>query len=203
MTHRTLIAILRGLTPAEALDVGAALVEAGITIIEVPLNSPDPVESIEQMAQAFGDRAVIGAGTVLTPAQVGAVADVGGRLIVSPNVDADVIGETVRRGLQSWPGALTPSECFAALKAGATGLKVFPAFQMGVEGLKAVRAVLPPDAPMYMVGGVGPADFGTWRAAGADGFGIGSALYKPGRSAEEIGRIAADMVAAYDAAFAA
>ncbi len=200
MTHRSLIAILRGLTPDEALDIGAALVEAGITIIEVPLNSPRPVESIHRMAGAFGDRATIGAGTVLTPEQVGQVAEAGGRLIVSPNVDAEVIGETVRRDLESWPGVLTPSECFAALKAGATGLKVFPAFQMGVEGLKAVRAVLPPETRMAMVGGVGPDDFAAWRAAGADGFGIGSALYRPGRSAAEVGRIAADMVAAYDAA---
>lgn len=202
MTHRSLIAILRGLTPDEALDIGAALIEAGVTIIEVPLNSPDPLESIRRMADAYGDRALIGAGTVLTPAQVGAVAEAGGRLIVSPNVNRAVIAETVAQGLQSWPGALTPSECFAALKAGATGLKIFPAFQMGVEGLKAVRAVLPTDAQMYMVGGVGAADFALWRAAGADGFGIGSALYKPGRSAAALAPLAAQMVAAYDAAFA-
>jgi 2-dehydro-3-deoxyphosphogalactonate aldolase len=201
MTHRSLIAILRGLAPDEAVDVGAALVDAGITIIEVPLNSPDPLLSIEAMATAFGARAMIGAGTVLTAEDAKAVAGAGGRLIVSPNVDAEVIGATIDLGLESWPGALTPSECFAALKAGATGLKVFPAFQMGIEGLKAVRAVLPADAQMYMVGGVGPSDFASWRAAGADGFGIGSALYKPGRSAADIGKIAADMAGAYDAAF--
>jgi len=201
MTHRSLIAILRGLTPDEAVDVGAALVEAGITIIEVPLNSPNPLRSIEAMAKEFGDRAMIGAGTVLTAEDARAVAGAGGRLIVSPNVDPEVIRATVDLGLESWPGALTPSECFAALKAGATGLKVFPAFQMGIEGLKAVRAVLPPKTQMYMVGGVGPSDFAEWRAAGADGFGIGSALYKPGRSAVEVGEIAADMVAAYDTAF--
>jgi len=195
MTHRSLIAILRGLTPDEAVDVGAALVEAGITIIEVPLNSPNPLRSIEAMAKEFGDRAMIGAGTVLTPEDARAVAGAGGR------VDAEVIRATVDLGLESWPGALTPSECFAALKAGATGLKVFPAFQMGIEGLKAVRAVLPPKTQMYMVGGVGPSDFAEWRAAGADGFGIGSALYKPGRSAAEVGTIATDMVAAYDTAF--
>lgn len=201
MTHRSLIAILRGLTPAEAVDVGAALVEAGITIIEVPLNSPNPLRSIEAMAKEFGDRAMIGAGTVLTAQDARAVAGAGGRLIVSPNVDAEVIRATVDLGLESWPGALTPSECFAALKAGATGLKVFPAFQMGIEGVKAVRAVLPPKTQMYMVGGVGSSDFAEWRAAGADGFGIGSALYKPGRSAAEVGTIATDMVAAYDTAF--
>jgi len=203
MTHRSLIAILRGLSPAEALDVGTALVEAGITIIEVPLNSPEPLKSIRILGDAFGDRAIIGAGTVLTSAQARDVRSAGGRLIVSPNADAEVIAETVRLGMQSWPGVLTPGECFAALKAGATGVKVFPAFQMGTEGLKAVRAVLPAGTRMYMVGGVGPEDFATWRAAGADGFGIGSALYKPGRSAAEVGRIAGEMVAAYDTAFAA
>jgi len=203
MTHRSLIAILRGLAPSEALDVGGALVEAGITIIEVPLNSPEPLKSIRILGDAFGDRAIIGAGTVLTSAQARDVRSAGGRLIVSPNADAEVIAETVRLGMQSWPGVLTPGECFAALKAGATGVKVFPAFQMGTEGLKAVRAVLPAGTRMYMVGGVGPEDFATWRAAGADGFGIGSALYKPGRSAAEVGRIAGEMVAAYDTAFAA
>ena len=203
MTHRSLIAILRGLSPAEALDVGTALVEAGITIIEVPLNSPEPLKSIRILGDAFGDRAIIGAGTVLTSAQARDVRSAGGRLIVSPNADAEVIAETVRLGMQSWPGVLTPGECFAALKAGATGVKVFPAFQMGTEGLKAVRAVLPAGTRMYMVGGVGPEDFATWRAAGADGFGIGSALYKPGRSAAGVGRIAGEMVAAYDTAFAA
>ena len=202
MTHRSLIAILRGLTPDEAPEMAAALIEAGITVIEVPLNSPDPLDSIGRMATRYGQQALIGAGTVLSAADVRAVAEVGGKLIVSPNADPEVIGETVRLGLQSWPGVLTPTECFAALKAGATGLKVFPGFQMGLEGLKAVRAVLPAATQVYMVGGVGPEAFAEWRAAGADGFGIGSALFKPGRSVEEVGRIARDMVAAYDAAFA-
>ncbi len=201
MMHRSLIAILRGLEPDEALDIGAALIEAGITIIEVPLNSPQPLESIGKMAEAFFDRAKIGAGTVLSAADARAVADVGGKLIVSPNTDPEVIEETVRLGLESWPGVLTPTECFAALKAGATGLKVFPGFQMGIEGLKAVRAVLPKETKVYMVGGVGPEAFAEWRVAGADGFGIGSALYKPERSASDIGKIATDMVAAYDEAF--
>lgn len=202
MTHRSLIAILRGLTPDEAPGIGAALIEAGITVIEVPLNSPEPLNSIGQLAKTYGSEAMIGAGTVLSAADVRAVAGVGGKLIVSPNAEAEVITETIRLGLESWPGVLTPTECFAALKAGATGLKIFPGFQMGLEGLKAVRAVLPKDTKVYMVGGVGPADFAEWRAAGADGFGIGSALYKPGRTAKEIGEIAADMVAAYDEAFA-
>lgn len=199
---RNLIAILRGITPDEAVPVCAALIDAGISTIEVPLNSPDPIESIGKMAQAFGQDALIGAGTVLTPQSVADVAGVGGQLIVSPNCDLEVITATLDAGLQSWPGVLTPTECFAALKAGATGLKVFPGFAMGIEGLKAIRAVLPAQTQVYMVGGVGPDGFADWKAAGANGFGIGSALYKPGRSAEDIAPIARDMVAAYDAAFA-
>ncbi len=202
MKQRNLIAILRGVTPDEAPSIGAALVDAGINVIEVPLNSPDPLASISSLAGQFGTQATIGAGTVLSAADVRAVAEAGGKLIVSPNADPDVVSETCRLGLESWPGVLTPTECFAALKAGATGLKVFPGFQMGLEGLKAVRAVLPTETRVYMVGGVGPDDFGAWRQAGADGFGIGSALYKPGRSALDVGEIAKEMVSAYDAAFA-
>ncbi|MEM9583337.1 MAG: 2-dehydro-3-deoxy-6-phosphogalactonate aldolase [Pseudomonadota bacterium] len=199
---RNLIAILRGIKPNEAVPVCETLIEAGITTIEVPLNSPDPLASIGAMVEAFGDHAMIGAGTVLTPEDVAAVAQVGGRLIVSPNADPDVIRATKMADMESWPGVLTPTECFAALKAGATGLKVFPGFAMGIDGLKAIRAVLPKQTQVYMVGGVGPDGFAEWKAAGANGFGIGSALYAPGRTATEIGQIARNMVSAYDAAWA-
>lgn len=196
---RGIIAILRGVTPEAVEGIGAALIDAGIDRIEVPLNSPDPVDSIARLAHAFGSVAQIGAGTVLTVEEVAAVADVGGRMIVSPNTDSAVIRATRAAGLDSFPGVFTPSECFAALAAGATGLKVFPASMMGTEGLKAIRAVLPPGTDVYAVGGVGAADFADWRQAGAAGFGIGSALYKPGDDAAAVAARARAIVAAWDA----
>ena len=195
-----LIAILRGITPAEAPGIAAALIDCGITTIEVPLNSPDPIDSIAAMLRDFGDQALIGAGTVLRTDQVDQVADVGGRLIVSPNCNPTVITRTKQRGMQSWPGVFTPTEAFAALDAGADGLKLFPGAMAGPAGLAALRAVLPEDTPVYAVGGAGPDNFGNWIAASADGFGIGSALYAPGLSVQDVRERAKRIIAAYEAA---
>lgn len=198
--NRNIIAILRGITPAEAPVITEVLVSAGITMIEVPLNSPDPLVSIAAMASRFGERAVIGAGTVLTKTQVEDVADAGGRLIVSPDCNPDVIQASKALDLLSYPGVMTPSECFTALRHGADGLKFFPATVIGPKGLAAYRAVLPAETRCYAVGGAGPENFAQWRTAGADGFGIGTALYKPGFTAAEVQERAEAIVRAYDEA---
>ena len=199
---RALIAILRGIRPDEAVAVADALLAAEITTVEVPLNSPDPLRTIEVLARRFPGEARFGAGTVLTAAEVDAVARAGGSLIVSPNFDPAVVSATKAAGLESIPGVLTPSECFHALHCGADALKLFPAAAMGTAGLKALRAVLPPRTRVYPVGGIGPDDFVHWIAAGADGFGIGGALYRPGVPAAAIAAAARTIVDAYDRAIA-
>lgn len=193
-----LVAILRGVRPDEVEDIGEALVQAGFTLIEVPLNSPDPLDSIARLAARLAGRAVVGAGTVLRASQVTAVADAGGRLIVSPNSDPLVIGASVAAGLVSLPGYLTPSEAFTALAAGATGLKLFPAEAASPAVLKAQRAVLPRDAPIFVVGGITARTLAPWREAGADGFGLGSALYRPGDTAQTVLRAATQFVSALE-----
>lgn len=197
---RPLIAILRGITTAEALAVCQGLIEAGIDRIEVPLNSPDAITTIAAMVREFGQTALIGAGTVLTVQDVGHVASAGGKLIVSPNCDPDVITASKAAGMQSWPGVMTPTECFAALKAGADGLKIFPANVIGPDGVKAIRAVLPKSCQVYAVGGAGASNFAQWINAGANGFGIGTAIYTPGLTAAEVSLRARAIVAAFDLA---
>lgn len=196
---RKIIAILRGITPAEAVPITETLIEAGITSIEVPLNSPDPFTSIKQMVDAFGQIALIGAGTVLNPDDVQRLHQIGAGMVVSPDCNPRVIVATKQAGMKSFPGVMTPTECFTALRNGADGLKLFPGSLIGPEGLKAIKAVLPLGTETYAVGGAGPSNFADWRAAGVDGFGIGSALYKPGASVAEIKTRAAEIVAAYDA----
>jgi 2-dehydro-3-deoxyphosphogalactonate aldolase len=193
------IAILRGVTPGEVLDVAAVLHAAGVRVIEVPLNSPQPFDSIARLAGAWGNRVLVGAGTVLTPEDVDRVADAGGRLVLAPNFDAAVVRQTKARGLLSVPGVATPSEGFAALAAGADALKLFPAEMMGPPVLKAWRAVFPPGTAMLPVGGVGVANLAAFKAAGAVGAGIGSSLYAPGVALDELGQRARALVAAWAA----
>ncbi len=199
---RPIIAILRGLVPEDAVPITEVLIEAGIDRVEVPLNSPDPFESIRAMADRFGTMATIGAGTVLRPDDVARLVEAGGRMVVSPNCDPEVIAATKASGLSSYPGVFTATECFAALKAGADGLKIFPASKLGVDGMAALKAVLPAELEVYAVGGVGAADFAGWLSAGATGFGIGSALFKAGDSAADVRPRAKAIVAAFDEASA-
>jgi len=198
MTHRHLIAILRGITPAETLPVCAALVEAGITLIEVPLNSPDALKSIGDAATAFGGKAEIGAGTVLSVSDVEAIRAVGGVFVVSPDTNQEVIARTRALGMASYPGVFSPTDAFSAIRAGATGLKFFPAEVLGPKGIKAMKAVLPPGLPLYAVGGANPDNFGEYFAAGCAGFGLGTYIYKPGMGAADVAERARLAVAAYD-----
>ena len=191
-----LIAIIRGVTPSEVVSVGDALFAAGFRIIEVPLNSPEALVSIGLLAGHSDGAATIGAGTVLTPAAVAQVANVGGVLIVAPNADVGVIAATVAAGLVSAPGYFTPSEAFAALAAGAHALKLFPAEAASPAVLKAQKAVLPKDVPVIPVGGITPGTMAAWTAAGAAGFGLGGGVYAPGMTAADVGKRASDYVAA-------
>lgn len=191
-----IVAILRGITPGEAVAVCGALVDAGIRLIEVPLNSPDPFASIAAMQAAFGQKALIGAGTVLDEQAVDRLADTGAKLMVTPNVDPAVIARGIARGLEVMPGFLTPTEAFAAVCAGARRLKLFPGVTMGPSYLKAVREVLDPAIGLWAVGGVGPENIGEWLQGGAEGAGIGGSLYRPGDPAPEVTRKAQLLLAA-------
>jgi 2-dehydro-3-deoxyphosphogalactonate aldolase len=191
-----LIAILRGIKPHEVEPVAAALERSGIAIVEVPLNSPEPVQSIRLLAKSFGERLLIGAGTVLSEGQVAEIASAGGRLIVTPHADSVVTRAAKRHGLLAVPGFFTPAEAFAMLAAGADALKLFPAEAANPETLRALRAVLPAGSIMMPVGGIGPANIPAWRAAGAQGFGIGSAIYRPSDTASIVEQKARELVAA-------
>jgi 2-dehydro-3-deoxyphosphogalactonate aldolase len=189
-----LIAILRGLRPENALPVSDTLISAGFRIIEVPLNSPDPLDSIHQIAERYGAQAIIGAGTVLNVAQVEAVAEAGGRIIVSPNMNPDVGRAAVQRGLYWAPGVMTPSEAFSALDLGASVLKFFPAELLPPNAIAAMRAVLPQDAVIAAVGGITPDSLASYHAAGVNGFGLGSALFKQDYTPDEIDRRAGEFM---------
>jgi 2-dehydro-3-deoxyphosphogalactonate aldolase len=191
-----LVAILRGVTPEEAEDIGSALADAGVAIIEVPLNSPEPLRSIERLARRFGDRLLIGAGTVMSAADVTAVGSAGGRIIVTPHADVAVVRAAKAAAMLACPGMFTPTEAFALLAAGADGLKLFPAEAASPTVLRAMLAVLPRGTPVLPVGGIAADTIAAWFAAGASGFGIGSSIYKPGDSARTVGEKARRLVAA-------
>lgn len=197
-----IVAIIRGVTPKEVLAVGRVLIDAGIDTIEVPLNSPDPFTSIALMSEAYGDTALIGAGTVLSVQDVEAVKAAGGQLVVSPNTNEDVIRKTKALDMMSLPGFATASEAFSAIAAGADGLKLFPSGVGGAATIAALKAVLPGDVPVFAVGGVGPDNMTEFVKSGADGFGLGSNLFKPGMSLDTISENAVAAVAAANKAFA-
>jgi 2-dehydro-3-deoxyphosphogalactonate aldolase len=189
-----LVAILRGVTPTDAVAVAEAVFDAGFDAVEVPYNSPDPLESIRRIRSVVPAGRRVGAGTVLTPEDVRRAADAGASLIVSPNTRADVVAETVRLGLASYPGAATPTEAFAALDAGARAVKLFPSTAIGVDGMRAWASVLPPGTELVPVGGVDATNLAAWAAAGAAGAGLGTSLYRPGDASEEVGARAAELV---------
>jgi 2-dehydro-3-deoxyphosphogalactonate aldolase len=191
-----LVAVLRGIRPDEVVAIGDAIIAAGICILEVPLNSPDAFESITRLSALATDDVLVGAGTVLDVDSVHRVAAAGGQLIVSPSTDINVIAATVAAGMASLPGFFTPSEAFAAIAAGAHGLKFFPAEAGSPAVIKALRAVLPRDVPVLAVGGMTPEGMAAWSAAGADGFGLGASLFRPGMTADEVGAMARRFVAA-------
>lgn len=198
MIHRHLIAILRGVAPTETTAICAALVDAGITLIEVPLNSPEPFVSIAAAAKAFKGRAEIGAGTVLTVEDAERVKAANGDFVVSPDTNEAVIARSRALGMASYPGVFTPTDAFRAIRAGATGLKFFPAEVLGPKGIKAMKAVLPPAIPLYAVGGAAPDNFREYFDAGCAGFGLGSYIFKPGMSAGDVAARARAAVKAYD-----
>jgi 2-dehydro-3-deoxyphosphogalactonate aldolase len=199
--RRGLVAILRGIRPHEAVDAIEVLVAEGFEAAEIPLNSPDPFESISRATGAFGERCLIGAGTVLTPDDVDRLAECGGRLIVSPNFDSQVIAQAEALGLVSMPGVFTASEALLALRAGASALKFFPASVLGPSGIAAIRAILPPETIIGAVGGVSETSFAAYAKAGVKVFGLGTSLYRPGDKADDVRAKARTAIAAYDAAF--
>ena len=196
--NRELIAILRGLTLDRCVMVSEILIAEGFSKLEVPLNSPYPMETISEMQNSFGNSVTIGAGTVTNVSEVSELSKLGCQMIVSPNIDTQVIKATKNEGMLSFPGAFTPSECFSAINSAADGLKIFPAFKLGVKGFKALKAVLPSNLNTYAVGGVDEAHFSDWLDAGVNGFGIGSNLFHPSMSNDDIQFAARKIVLAYD-----
>ena len=199
--QRGLVAILRGLKPSEAVAIGKTIHDAGIEAIEVPLNSRQPFVSIADLVKALPQTALVGAGTVLTAADVDALHEAGGKLLVSPNIDAEVMGRAMHHGMVTMPGVFTPTEAFQAIRLGASALKFFPASVLGASGIAAIRAVLPATTLVGAVGGVSDKDFAGYKAVGVSVFGLGSSLYKPGASVEDVAQRARAAVAAWDEAF--